>query len=97
LLLSSIIVGHDARLQLGELLPASSNADMANFLSFDVYDIDLSKVMNDSNLNFVLLQTMNKFIIIVKDLDRFLMEKSTVVSLFVNVHIHFPLCDFFGI
>jgi hypothetical protein len=47
LLLSSIVVGHDARLGVGELVPTSPNADMANFLSFDVYDIDLSKVMND--------------------------------------------------
>jgi hypothetical protein len=67
---------------------------MANFLSFNVYDIDLSKVMNDSNLNFILLQTTSKSIIIVEDLDRFLTEKSTPVSLFVDVHIHFHLCDF---
>jgi chaperone BCS1 len=31
---------------------------------------------------------------VLEDLDRFLTEKSTVVSLFVDVHIHFPLCDF---
>jgi hypothetical protein len=55
LLLSNIVISHDACLQLGELVIASLNADMANFLSFDVYDIDLSKVINDSNLNFVLL------------------------------------------
>jgi hypothetical protein len=67
---------------------------MANFLSFDVYDIDLLKIMNDSTLNFILLQTMSKSIIVVEDLDRFLTEKSTTVSLFVDVHIHFPLCDF---
>jgi hypothetical protein len=54
-LLSSIVVGHDARLQLGELVSVSPNANMANFLFFDVYDIDLPKVMNDSNLNFLLL------------------------------------------
>jgi hypothetical protein len=59
-----------------------------------VYDIDLLKVMNDSNLNFVLLQTTSKSIIVVEDLDRFLTEKSTAVSLFVDVHIHFSLCDF---
>jgi hypothetical protein len=69
LLLSNIVVGHDARLQLGELIPTSPNVDMANFLSFDVYAIDLSKVMNDSNLNFVLLQTTSKSIIIVENLD----------------------------
>jgi hypothetical protein len=56
-----------------------------------IIDIDLSKVMNDSNLNFILLQTMGKSIIVV---DRFLMEKSTAVSLFVDVHIHFALYDF---
>jgi hypothetical protein len=74
--------------------PPFPNANMTNFLSFDVYDIDLWKSMNDSNLNFVLLQTTSKSIIVVEDLDRFLTEKSTAVSLFVDVHIHFPLCDF---
>jgi hypothetical protein len=64
-------------LQLGELVPASLNADMTNFLSFDVYDIDLLKVINDSDLNFILLQTKSKSIIVVEDLDRFLTEKST--------------------
>jgi hypothetical protein len=82
---SNIVIGNDARLQLGELVPDSPNTEMANFLSFDVYDIDLSKVMNDSNLNFVLLQTTNKSIIVVEDLDRFLMEKSMVVSLFIEI------------
>jgi hypothetical protein len=60
LLLSSIGVGHDALLQLGKLVLASPNANIANFLSFGVYDIDLSKVIDDSNLNFVLLQTTSK-------------------------------------
>jgi hypothetical protein len=69
---------------------------MANFLSFDAYDIDLSKVMNDFNLNFVLLQTTSKSIIVVEDLDRFLTKKSTAVSLFIDVYIHFFLCDFFA-
>jgi hypothetical protein len=67
---------------------------MANFLSFNVYDIALSKVMNDSNLNFVLLQMMSKSIIAMEDLDWFLTEKSMAVSLFINVHIHFSLCEF---
>jgi hypothetical protein len=78
LFLSSIVIGHDARLQLGELVPTSLIVDMANFDSFDVYDIDLSKVMNDSNLKFVLLQMTSKFIIVVGDLDRFLTEKWTM-------------------
>jgi hypothetical protein len=50
--------------------------------------------MNYSNLNFVLLQMTNKSLIVVEDLYRFLMEKSMAVSLFVDVHIHFSLCDF---
>jgi hypothetical protein len=54
---------------------------------------DISKVMNDSNLNFVLLQMTSKSIIVVEDLDRFLTEKSTAMSLFVDVHIHFPFCN----
>jgi chaperone BCS1 len=29
-----------------------------------------------------------------EDLDRFLTEKSTTVRLFIDVHIHFSLCDF---
>jgi len=67
---------------------------MANFLSFDVYDIDFSKVVNNSNLNFLLLQMTRKTIIVMEDLDRFLTEKSTGVSLSIDVHIHFSLCDF---
>jgi hypothetical protein len=67
---------------------------MTNFLSFDVYDIYLSKVMDDSNLNFVLLQITSNYIIVVEDLDWFLTEKSRAVSLFVDVHTHFLLCDF---
>ncbi|XP_018814828.2 AAA-ATPase At2g46620-like [Juglans regia] len=56
-------------------------AAMANFISYDVYVIDLSKVLNDSDLNLLLLQTKSKSIIVMEDLDRFLKEKSTGVSL----------------
>ncbi|KAF5451775.1 hypothetical protein F2P56_026849 [Juglans regia] len=109
-------------------------AAMANFISYDVYVIDLSKVLNDSDLNLLLLQTTSKSIIVMEDLDRLLTEKSTGVSLSgvlnfmdgilnsccaeervmvftmmnskdrvdpsllrpgrIDVHIHFPLCDF---
>ncbi|KAJ7951352.1 AAA-ATPase [Quillaja saponaria] len=110
-------------------------AAMANFLSYDVYDIDLSKLLNDSDLKMLLLQTTGKSIIVIEDLDRFLIGKSTAVSLSgvmnvmdgilnscsaeervmvfttnrkdiidpdllrpgrVDVHIHFPLCNFSG-
>lgn len=108
-------------------------AAMANFLDYDVYDIDLSKVSDDSDLKMLLLQTRGKSVIVIEDLDRYLSTKSTAVSLSgilnftdsilssctaderimvftmtgkeqidpamlrpgrVDVHIHFPLCDF---
>ncbi|XP_008234685.1 PREDICTED: AAA-ATPase At2g46620-like [Prunus mume] len=56
-------------------------AAMARFLSYDVYDIDMSKVYDDSDLKMLLLQTTSKSLIVVEDLDRFLMDKSTAVSL----------------
>ncbi|KAK9040696.1 hypothetical protein V6N11_015837 [Hibiscus sabdariffa] len=56
-------------------------AAMANFLSYDVYDIDLSKVSDDSDLKFLLLQSTTKSLIVIEDLDRYLSEKSTAVSL----------------
>ncbi|XWS35927.1 hypothetical protein CRYUN_Cryun20dG0038500 [Craigia yunnanensis] len=56
-------------------------AAMANFLSYDVYDIDLSEVTDDSNLKFLLLQSTAKSVIVIEDLDRYLSEKSTAVSL----------------
>jgi len=106
---------------------------MANFLDYDVYDIDLSKVVDDSDLKMLLLQTRGKSVIVIEDLDRHLSTKSTAVNLSgilnftdsilssctaderimvftmtgkeqidpamlrpgrVDVHIHFPLCDF---
>ncbi|KAF8045768.1 hypothetical protein N665_4450s0003 [Sinapis alba] len=108
-------------------------AAMANFLDYDVYDIDLSKVADDSDLKMLLLQTRAKSVIVIEDLDRFISAKSTAVSVSgilnftdsiltscaaderimvftmtgkeqidpamlrpgrVDVHIHFPLCDF---
>ncbi|CAN8284473.1 unnamed protein product [Cochlearia groenlandica] len=108
-------------------------AAMANFLGYDVYDIDLAKVTDDSDLKMILLQTRSRSLIVIEDLDRFLTAKSTAVSesgilnfadsiltscaaderIFVftvtakegidpallrpgrvDVHIHFPLCDF---
>ncbi|XP_050385485.1 AAA-ATPase At2g46620 [Argentina anserina] len=55
-------------------------AAMANFLSYDVYDLDLSKVKDDSELKMLLLQTTTKSVILIEDLDRFFAEKSTAVS-----------------
>ncbi|CAH8310706.1 unnamed protein product, partial [Eruca vesicaria subsp. sativa] len=108
-------------------------AAMANFLNYDVYDIDLTKVEDDSDLKMILLQTTCRSLIVIEDLDRFLSSKSTALSVSavlnftdgiltscvaderimvftmtskehidpavirpgrVDVHIHFPLCDF---
>ncbi|KDP30317.1 hypothetical protein JCGZ_18154 [Jatropha curcas] len=51
-------------------------AAMAKFLNYDVYDIDISKVCDDSELKMLLLQTTSRSMIVIEDLDRFLMEKS---------------------
>ncbi|KAK9045574.1 hypothetical protein V6N11_051483 [Hibiscus sabdariffa] len=56
-------------------------AAMARFLNFDVFDIDLAKVSDGSDLKMLLLQTTSKSMIVVEDLDRFLMEKCGDVSL----------------
>ncbi|XP_021281036.1 AAA-ATPase At2g46620 [Herrania umbratica] len=56
-------------------------AAMANFLCYDVYDIDPSKVSDDSDLKFLLLQSTTKSVIVIEDLDRYLAERSTAVSL----------------
>ncbi|XP_061997074.1 AAA-ATPase At2g46620 [Rosa rugosa] len=55
-------------------------AAMANFLGYDVYDLDLSRVKDDSELKMLLLQTTSKSVILIEDLDRFFAEKSTAVS-----------------
>ena len=116
---------------------SSFMAAMANFLSYDVYNIDVSKVSKDSDLNSLLLETTSRSIIVIEDFDRFLMEKPRTENLLVimkfmdgilksciakerlmvftmnskehllidptvlrpgriDVHIHFPLCDFSG-
>ncbi|PRQ46233.1 putative ATPase, AAA-type, core, P-loop containing nucleoside triphosphate hydrolase [Rosa chinensis] len=57
-------------------------ATMANFLGYDVYDLDLSRVKDDSELKMLLLQTTSKSVILIEDLDQFFPEKSTAVSFF---------------
>ncbi|KAJ4841242.1 hypothetical protein Tsubulata_022379 [Turnera subulata] len=107
-------------------------AAMARFLSYDVYDIDISKVPDESDLKMLMLQTTTRSLIVIEDLDRFLIQKSGSLNLSgilnfmdgivsacgdervmvftmnckdqvdpalmrpgrVDVHIHFPLCDF---
>ncbi|KAF9602191.1 hypothetical protein IFM89_025536 [Coptis chinensis] len=55
-------------------------AAMAKFLSYDIYDVDLSKVSDNSELKLLLLQTSSRSVILVEDLDKFLNEKSTALS-----------------
>ncbi|XP_021718058.1 AAA-ATPase At3g50940-like isoform X2 [Chenopodium quinoa] len=44
-------------------------AAMANHLKFDVYDLQLSSVLNDSVLRRLLLSTSNKSILVIEDID----------------------------
>lgn len=105
---------------------------MARFLNYDIYEINLHKIASDSDLDLLLLQTTNKSLLVIEDLDRFLADKPATVSpsgilnfmdgIFsgcgeervmvftmnskdsvdpsilrpgrIDVHIHFPLCDF---
>ncbi|GAB4844631.1 hypothetical protein Ancab_038033 [Ancistrocladus abbreviatus] len=109
-------------------------AAMAKFLSYDVYDVDLSKVSSDADLKMLLLQTTNRSVILIEDFDKFISNQSPAgtvtisgvlnfmdgvlnsccderIMVFtmttkanidpmllrpgrVDVHIHFPLCDF---
>ncbi|KAG8381097.1 hypothetical protein BUALT_Bualt06G0086800 [Buddleja alternifolia] len=56
-------------------------AAMAKHLSYDIYEINLHKVANDSDLKYLLLQTTNRSLLVIEDLDRYLGTKSTAVSL----------------
>lgn len=56
-------------------------AAMAKFLSYDLYDIDLSKELDGSALKMLLMQTTRRSLILVESLDWHLMGKSTAVSL----------------
>lgn len=44
-------------------------AAMANFLHYDVYDLELSKVSDNSELRALLIQTTNRSIIVIEDID----------------------------
>ncbi|KMT20252.1 hypothetical protein BVRB_1g002560 [Beta vulgaris subsp. vulgaris] len=51
-------------------------AAMAKSLSYDVYDLDISKVSNDSDLKFLLLQTTPRSLILVEDFDKYISGKN---------------------
>lgn len=44
-------------------------AAMANYLKFDIYDLDLTNVKRDSDLRKVLLRTANRSILVIEDID----------------------------
>ncbi|GAA0162485.1 hypothetical protein LIER_18569 [Lithospermum erythrorhizon] len=44
-------------------------AAMANYLKFDVYDLELSGIYSDSELRSILVSTTNRSIIVIEDID----------------------------
>ncbi|GLT39757.1 hypothetical protein SLA2020_139320 [Shorea laevis] len=44
-------------------------AAMANYLCYDVYDLELTKVTDNSELRALLIQTTNRSIIVIEDID----------------------------
>lgn len=62
---------------------------MAKLLNYDVYDIDLSKVSDDSDLKLLLLQTRPKSLIVVEDLDRYLSDNSAGSSVSLSGVLNF--------
>ena len=44
-------------------------AAMANYLRFDVYDLQLASVMRDADLRRLLLATRNRSILVIEDID----------------------------
>ena len=44
-------------------------ATIANFLNYDLYDLELTTVKNNVELRRLLIDTSNKSIIVIKDID----------------------------
>ena len=44
-------------------------AAMANYLKFDIYDLELSSIYGNSELRRILLSTANRSIVVVEDID----------------------------
>lgn len=44
-------------------------AAMANYLKFDIYDLELSSIYSDSDLRRILMSTSNRSILIIEDID----------------------------
>ncbi|CAM6046822.1 unnamed protein product [Sphagnum compactum] len=48
---------------------SSMIAAMANFLKYDVYDLELTQVFSNSELRQLLIQTTNRSVIVIEDID----------------------------
>ena len=44
-------------------------AAMANYLKFDIYDLELTSIYSNSDLRRVLLSTSNRSILVIEDID----------------------------
>ncbi|KAL9225421.1 hypothetical protein vseg_001350 [Gypsophila vaccaria] len=60
---------------------SSFAAAMTKHLSYDLYDLDISRMSNGTDLKTLLLQTTRKSVILVENLDMYLMGNSNSVSL----------------
>lgn len=49
-------------------------AAVANFLNYDVYNVNLWQVIDDADLNVLLVQSSSKSVVVVEDLDRYVSE-----------------------
>lgn len=49
-------------------------AAVANFLNYDVYNLNLWQVAHDADLNALLLQSSSRSVVVVEDLDRYVSE-----------------------
>ncbi|KAF5762354.1 putative AAA+ ATPase domain, ATPase, AAA-type, core, AAA-type ATPase domain-containing protein [Helianthus annuus] len=68
-------------------------AAIANYMKFDVYDLQLSCVGSDSSLKNLLLRTSNRSILVIEDIDCSLQlpdRKAPIVSKFSEVMSKFP-------
>ncbi|MQM13149.1 hypothetical protein Taro_046073 [Colocasia esculenta] len=60
-------------------------AAMAKFLCYDIYDLDLARIADGSDLKALLLQTTPRSVIVVEDLDRYLHTAAAATSPEVNL------------
>ena len=44
-------------------------AAIANFLQYDIYDVELTEVSSNSELRKLLIQTTNRSVIVIEDID----------------------------